>query len=265
MRPEALQLLRCPACRATLTEATAGPAPGRATLDCSGCGRRWPLRNGIPQLVFPEELAREDARVERFWNRMAPTYDLISRITAVQRGVPEDEERRQLAGRLGIGSGATVLEVAAGTGSNLKAIAEDGGNRVTAFGLDISWRMLERARRKLRGLSPEPELVAGNAHYLPFPDGVFDAVLGGYGTKYFTDKAQALGEMFRVARPGGRIVVTDLGVPPGKRFTLRQRLLRLWIPGFAEGPPMEAVPAGAQEVKLDWDAHETAYVIEFRK
>ena len=107
--------------------------------------------------------------------------------------------------------------------------------------------------------------MVGNAHYLPFADDVFDVVLGGYGTKYFTDKAQALREMLRVTRPGGRIVVADLGLPPGKRLTLRQRLLRLWIPGISEGPPMDAVPAEALDVKLDWDAHETAYVIEFRK
>ncbi len=266
MRQEALDVLRCPACHGAFGLAPSGGAEvDEGELKCAACGRAWPVRNGIPRLMFPEELAKEDAQVERFWNRIAPTYDIVSRITAVQRGIPEDKERRELARRLRLEPGDTILEVATGTGSNLKVIAEETGDGVTSFGLDISSRMLERARRKLRHSSPAPELVAGNAHYLPFAEGVFDAVLGGYGTKYFTDKAQALGEMFRVARPGGRILVTDLGMPPGDRLTLRQRVLSLWIPGFAEGPPMEAVPEAARDVKLDWDAHGTAYVIEFGK
>jgi len=266
MRRASLAVLRCPACRGAFDlEPSAGAEVDAGELKCVACRRTWPIRNSIPRLMFPEELAKEDARVERFWNRIAPAYDLLSRVTAVQRGVPEDAERRQLARRLGVQAGSTVLEVAVGTGSNLKAIAEGTGNSVTTYGLDISWRILERARRKLGRLSPASELVVGNAHYLPFADDVFDVVLGGYGTKYFTDKAQALREMLRVTRPGGRIVVADLGLPPGKRLTLRQRLLRLWIPGISEGPPMDAVPAEALDVKLDWDAHETAYVIEFRK
>lgn len=266
MRRNALDVLRCPACHGNLElPASDGGDVDEGELKCHACGRVWPVQNGIPRLVFPEQLAKEDAQVERLWNRMAPMYDLISRITAVQRGIPEEKERRELAGRLALTSGETVLEAAAGSGSNLKVIAKETGNGVTAFGLDISWRMLERARRKLRNTSATMELVAGNAHHLPFADEAFDAVLGGYGTKYFTDKAQALGEMFRVARPGGRIVVTDLGVPPGKRLTLRQRLLSLWIPGFAEGPPMQAVPAAAQDVRLEWDAHATAYIMQFHK
>ncbi|MCZ6642930.1 MAG: class I SAM-dependent methyltransferase, partial [Gammaproteobacteria bacterium] len=100
---------------------------------------------------------------------------------------------------------------------------------------------------------------------LPFPDGVFDAVLDGAGIKYYSDKTRALREMLRVVKPGGRVLVTELGMPPGRRPTLRQRLLLLWIPGFREGPPRDEVPSNARDIKLDWDARETLYALEFRR
>ena len=79
------------------------------------------------------------------------------------------------------------------------------------------------------------------------------------------DKGQALREMLRVVKPGGKVLVTELGMPPGRRPTLRQRLLLLWIPGFREGPPVGAVPSEATDVKLDWDAGETMFMLEFRR
>jgi len=115
-----------------------------------------------------------------------------------------------------------------------------------------------------KGTQP-PQLVSGNSQYLPFPDGVFDAVLDGAGIKYYSDKRRALREMLRVVKPGGKVLVTELGMPPEKRPTLRQRLLLLWIPRFREGPPRDAVPSDARDVKLNWDAGETFYALEFRR
>lgn len=175
------------------------------------------------------------------------------------------KERRELIGRLGLEPGSAVLEIAAGTGSNLTLLAEGLGEKGIVFGLDLSARMLDIARRKVRRLPQPPQLVSGNSHHLPFHDGVFDSVLDGAGIKYYSDKGRALQEMLRVVKPGGKVLVSELGMPPGKRPTLRQRLLLLWIPGFREGPPRGAVPSGATDVKLDWDVRETFYVLEFRK
>ena len=151
------------------------------------------------------------------------------------------------------------------TGSNLTLLAEEVGENGIVFGLDLSVRMLDLAHRKARGLSQPPQLVSGNSQYLPFPDGVFDAVLDGTGIKYYPDKTRALHEMLRVVKPGGKGLVTELGMPPDRRPTLRQRLLLLWIPGFREGPPRDSVPSHAIDVKLDWDAGETLYALEFRR
>ena len=89
--------------------------------------------------------------------------------------------------------------------------------------------------------------------------------MDGAGIKYYSDKGQALREMLRVVKPGGKVLVTELGMPETTSPTLRQRLLLLWIPGFREGPPLDAVPSEATDVKLDWDVGETFYALEFRR
>jgi ubiquinone/menaquinone biosynthesis C-methylase UbiE len=223
------------------------------------------VRGGIPDLTFPGELREKEAGSRTLWNRIARLYDGINLFTGVLRGVSVPKERRELIGRLGLGPGSAVLEVAAGTGSNLTLLADELGEKGIVFGLDLSARMLDLAHRRVKGLPRPPQLVLGNSQYLPFPDGVFDAVLDGAGIKYYSDKRRALGEMLRVVKPGGRVLVTELGMPPGRSPTLRQRLLLLWIPGFREGPPRDAVPSGATDVKLDWDVRETFYALEFRK
>jgi SAM-dependent methyltransferase len=257
----------CPACGTPLEQATAGRSPEieDSDLGCASCARRWAVRYGIPDITFPDELRGKDAGSRTFWNRIAHLYGGINVFTGLLRGVSILDERRKFIERLGLRSGDAVLELAAGTGSNLALLAEKVGERGTVFGLDLSSRMLGIAQGKLKNLSRPPELVLGNSQHLPFVDGVFDAVLDGAGIKYYSDKGRALHEMLRVVKPGGKVLVTELGMPAESTLTMRQRLLLLWIPGFREGPPLDALPSDAREVKLDWDAEKTFFALEFRK
>jgi ubiquinone/menaquinone biosynthesis C-methylase UbiE len=224
------------------------------------------VRAGIPDLTFPDDLKEQEANSRTFWNRIAPLYEGINLFTGFLRGVSVHKERRELIRRLGLVPGSAVLEVATGTGSNLRILAEEVGERGLVFGLDLSLRMLNIACRKAHDLPQPPQLLLGNAQSLPFCDGVFDAVLDGAGIKYYSDKERALREMLRVVKPGGKVLVTELGMPSEtQRPTFRQRMLLLWIPGFREGPPRNAVPSEATEVRLDWDHGKTYYALEFRK
>lgn len=267
MKPDALGLLRCPACHGSL--ASAGEAQGDGLEDgelhCAGCGRAWPVRGGIPHLVFPEELQGADLRSRRLWDRLAPFWGALLATTNVMRGMPGLEEQRQLVERLELRPGHAVLEIATGAGRNLRVIAQQAEGQLSVFGIDLSSRMLSRASKALRGLPHPPDLVLANSTVLPFADGVFDAVLDGFGMKYYADKRLAIEEMSRVVKPNGKVVITELGLPASGRRTIRQRLLLLWIPGFSESPPLDLVPAEVNGLKLDWDAHETVYTIEFRK
>lgn len=267
MRPDVMRFLSCPACGGSLNQTApiGAPEDEDSELRCDSCARGWHVRGGIPDLTFPDELREQEARSRTFWNQIARLYDGINFFTGVLRGVSVLKERCELIARLGLGPGSAVLEVATGTGSNLSLLAEELGEKGFVFGLDLSARMLDLASRKVKDLSQPPQLVSGNSQYLPFPDGVFDAVLDGAGIKYYSDKRRALREMLRVVKPGGKVLITELGMPSDKRPTLRQRMLLLWIPGFREGPPSDAVPSEATDVRLDWDDGETFFALEFRR
>jgi SAM-dependent methyltransferase len=105
------------------------------------------------------------------------------------------------AGR--IQPGQRVLDVACGTGVLSRAAAQAVSPTGAVTGVDCNPGMLEVARR----LAPTVEWHHGRAERLPFPGDAFDAVLSQFGLMFFEDRAAALREMWRVVRPGGRIVV----------------------------------------------------------
>lgn len=100
-------------------------------------------------------------------------------------------------------SGEFVLDVACGTG----ALAREAQARVApegrASGLDLNPGMLAVAAEK----NPQVSWHEGTAEALPFADGSFDAVVSQFGLMFFPDRSRAIGEMLRVLRPGGRLVI----------------------------------------------------------
>ncbi len=106
-------------------------------------------------------------------------------------------------GRAGAKAGERALDVACGTGvlarAALARVSPDG--KVT--GLDRNEGMLAVARRK----EPAIDWRVGLAESLPFEDAAFERVISQFGLMFFEDRAAALREMWRVLRPGGRMVV----------------------------------------------------------
>ncbi|MBI2187152.1 MAG: methyltransferase domain-containing protein [Acidobacteria bacterium] len=126
-------------------------------------------------------------------------YDLIF-------GAPLHPGRVAAVAALGIGPGDQVLEV--GTGTALTAALYPRACRVTA--VDLSASMLRRAKARVvrRGLT-HVRLLASDATHLTFADASFDRVLAPYVISVVPDPLQALREMRRVCRPGGRIVILN--------------------------------------------------------
>lgn len=102
-----------------------------------------------------------------------------------------------------ISAGDRVLDVACGTGGLTSEALRRVGTQGTVAGLDSSTDMLSVARRKL----PALDWREGRAEALPFEDGAFDVVLCQFGLMYFNDREQAVREMRRVLRPGGRVAL----------------------------------------------------------
>jgi len=103
----------------------------------------------------------------------------------------------------GITAGQRVLDVACGTGVLARTVATRVGPSGAVLGLDANPDMLAVARR----LDTRIEWIDGLAEALPLPDACVDAVVSQFGLMFFDDRAQALREMRRVLRPGGRLAV----------------------------------------------------------
>lgn len=103
--------------------------------------------------------------------------------------------------------GERILDIAAGTGSSSAALARSGA-RVVA--VDISPGMIEEGRRRHKKI----EFVEADALHLPFGDDEFDAVTISFGLRNIVDPKAALAEMYRVLKPGGRLVVCEFSTPP---------------------------------------------------
>lgn len=110
-------------------------------------------------------------------------------------------------------SGATVLDVASGTGLVARAIARRGARVVQ---LDPSLPMLEGGLvwTRASGLDGRIRAVAARAEEIPFADGAFDALTVTYLLRYVDDPAATVRELLRVVRPGGAIASMEFHVPP---------------------------------------------------
>jgi SAM-dependent methyltransferase len=114
-----------------------------------------------------------------------------------------EEWAPRVADAAGIRAGDRVLDVACGTGVLTREVARRAGAGGSVTGLDLSPEMLAVAAR----LSPSLRWQQGSGDALAFPDQSFDAVVSQFGLMFFTDRRQALREMNRVLRFGGRLAV----------------------------------------------------------
>jgi ubiquinone/menaquinone biosynthesis C-methylase UbiE len=114
--------------------------------------------------------------------------------------------------RLGLASGARVLDVCCGTGAAALAAAEAVGPSGFVLGVDLSRHQLERARVKAarRGLT-QVAFQTGDLAALDLPGEPFDGVLCVFGIFFVADMADALVRLWRLVRPGGVMAITTWG------------------------------------------------------
>jgi SAM-dependent methyltransferase len=112
----------------------------------------------------------------------------------------------RLADAADLRAGATVLDVATGSGNAALAAAR-GGCEVT--GVDYVPELLERGRARAAAEGLQVRFLEGDAERLPFPDASFDAVLSCLGVMFTPDQERAAAELLRVCRPGGTIALAN--------------------------------------------------------
>lgn len=115
----------------------------------------------------------------------------------------------------GVRPGNTVLDLAGGTGDLTAKFSQLVGKEGQVVLADINSSMLNVGRDKLRdrGLVQNIKYVQANAQYLPFEDNTFDIVTIAFGLRNVTDKDMALRSIYRVLKPGGRLLVLEFSKP----------------------------------------------------
>jgi demethylmenaquinone methyltransferase/2-methoxy-6-polyprenyl-1,4-benzoquinol methylase len=171
------------------------------------------------------QLDKKPAEVSAMFDNVADRYDLLN--DALSLGM-DRRWRKAVAKAVGASQGQLVLDLAAGTGTSSRSFIRAGGMCVAC---DFSLGMLSvGARRPTPGLS----FVAGDALALPFRDGAFDVVTISFGLRNVADTGQALAELLRVTRPGGRLVVCEFSHLPARRLNaLYEQYLNRALPVIA--------------------------------
>ncbi|GAA4076150.1 demethylmenaquinone methyltransferase [Actinomadura miaoliensis] len=172
-------------------------------------------------------LDKRPTDVAAMFDRTAERYDLLN---SLMTGGRDRYWRREVVRALDAGPGENVLDLAAGTGTSAVPFAEAGARTVAC---DFSLGMLRVGTRR-NGGATGPRFVAGDALRLPFADGAFDAVTISFGLRNVADTVQALRELRRVTRQGGRLLVCEVSHPPNALLRFGHRLhLRYGLPMLA--------------------------------
>jgi demethylmenaquinone methyltransferase/2-methoxy-6-polyprenyl-1,4-benzoquinol methylase len=154
-----------------------------------------------------EEFATE---VRGMFDRIAGVYDLMN--SAMTAGL-HHQWRERAVDRAQVGPGSDALDVCCGTGDLALELRRRIGPDGRVVGSDFSEPMLELARRKSGDEGLPVEFGWADALDLPYGDGSFDAVTIGFGARNLADLDKGLGEMSRVLRPGGRVVILEITRP----------------------------------------------------
>ncbi|HEX9892068.1 MAG TPA: class I SAM-dependent methyltransferase [Actinomycetota bacterium] len=158
----------------------------------------------------------DPASIRSMFEGLAPDYDRLNDVLTfgLVRGW-----RRAMTAAAAVARGSRALDVCTGTGRSLAPLQRAVGGTGLAVGVDFTPGMLARARGVL---------VQADAMRLPFPSGVFDAAVCSFALRDVADQDQVISEMARVTRPGGRVVILEIGRPRGAVLRLG---FDLWFRG----------------------------------
>ncbi|MEM9671776.1 MAG: bifunctional demethylmenaquinone methyltransferase/2-methoxy-6-polyprenyl-1,4-benzoquinol methylase UbiE [Bacteroidota bacterium] len=166
---------------------------------------------------YKNQSSSKKEQVAQMFNNISRRYDLLNHLLSLGIDI---FWRKQAIKLLKPYKPKQILDVATGTADfAIEALAL---NPDKVIGVDISDGMLDQGREKLtrRNLDDRIELRLGDSERLQFEDNNFDAVIVAFGVRNFENLQDGLEDMFRVLKPGGRLVVLEFSKPTG--FPMKQ-------------------------------------------
>jgi demethylmenaquinone methyltransferase/2-methoxy-6-polyprenyl-1,4-benzoquinol methylase len=155
--------------------------------------------------------AGKKAEVERMFDKIAPRYDFLNRLLSL--GVDVWWRKKAIA-YLQKDQPKQILDVATGT-ADVAIMAARMLKPDRVIGIDIANLMLDLGRVKIKksGLEQVITLETGDSEQLRFDKDQFDAVTVAFGVRNFENLEKGLAEMFRVLKPGGKVVILEFSKP----------------------------------------------------
>ncbi|MBK7303845.1 MAG: bifunctional demethylmenaquinone methyltransferase/2-methoxy-6-polyprenyl-1,4-benzoquinol methylase UbiE [Saprospiraceae bacterium] len=174
------------------------------------------------------------SQVRQMFNRIAPVYDFLNGVLSL--GIDRSWRKKAIAELADVPAGEEVLDVA--TGTAVLAIQAYKKYPTLKFrGMDLSEGMLELGRKRLHKLSltDKIQLDLGDSENLPYDTDRFSAVMAAFNVRNFEDLDKDLTEMYRVTKPGGKIIVLEFSKPKSFPFKhLFQLYFKYLLPNFGK-------------------------------
>jgi len=145
-------------------------------------------------------------KVAEVFHSVARRYDLMNDLMSA--GLHRLWKRFTIT-QAGLRPGQKVLDIAGGTGDMTRLFLKEVGSTGQVVLTDINYSMLNEGRNRLLNEGTITPTAQCDAEKLPFPDHYFDCVCVSFGLRNMTHKDQALAEMYRVLKPGGRVLVLE--------------------------------------------------------
>lgn len=162
----------------------------------------------------PDDLAADRgkaARIRDMFATIVPHYDIVN--TLMTFGL--DRRWRRMTVAMAEPAAALALDIATGTGELAFELERAGARAV--IGVDFCYEMVAAALKKYTAaeLGKRVVFATGDAMALPFPDATFDCIVNGFMLRNVADVSATFNELYRVLKPGGRLVCLDLTRPRG--------------------------------------------------
>lgn len=176
-------------------------------------------------------------KIKSLFDNIAPDYDKLNHILSLN--IDKGWRRKAVKEIADSAKPLTVLDVACGTGDFTIEIARKAAEGSSIIGIDLSEGMMKVGQEKLKAAGIDATLEYGDCEALTYPGSSFDRVSVGFGVRNFEHLEIGLKEMYRVLKPGGKLVILELSVPsnPVIRWCYKLYFLKIlpaiggWVSG----------------------------------
>ena len=157
----------------------------------------------------------KETYVRDVFTEIASYYDEMNEIMSMHTIEKWHAFMTKLAGDI---SGKRCIDIGTGTGRIAFHVAKCAGPEGTVIGIDLTPAMIDLAKQQQtkEDLPTTIDFQVGNALDLQFEEGSFDLATSGYMLRNVTDIQKCLSEMYRVLRPGGKVVVAEMATPDNR-------------------------------------------------